>query len=69
MVQALVQLHAALFGGPPAAMQLSAEWRARAAEAVDRITGQRSTDVAADWREVAACLQKAYRAVRGRREA
>ena len=63
MVESLVQLHTALFAGPPDAMRTSAEWRARAAEAVDRITGKRSTDVAADWREVESCLQKAYQAV------
>jgi hypothetical protein len=63
MVAALEKLHQALFAGAPAAMRTSAEWRARAAVAVDRITGKRSTDVAADWREVEADLQRAYRAV------
>lgn len=63
MVQSLARLHAALFGSTPAAQRTSAEWRARAAVAVDRITGKRSTDVAADWREVETCLQKAYQAV------
>jgi hypothetical protein len=63
MVESLARLHAALFGSTPAAQRTSAEWRARAAAAVDRITGKRSTDVAADWQEVEECLQKAYRAV------
>ena len=50
------RLHAALFGATIAAMHSSAQARALAAVAVDRITGQYSTDVAADWQEV-------YRAV------
>jgi hypothetical protein len=44
-------------------MRTSAELRARAAVAVDRITGNYSTDVAADWQEVERLLQQAYRAV------
>jgi hypothetical protein len=64
LVRSLANLHTLLFAGAPAAMQASAEWRARAAEAVDRITSHRSTDVAADWREVERCLQQAYRVIR-----
>lgn len=63
LVTSLTHLHVGLFGGTPAAMRASAEWRAKAAEAVDRITGKRSPNVAADWREVEHCLQQAYRAV------
>jgi hypothetical protein len=63
MVDALTGLHAALFSSTAEAMRPSAEWRAQAAAAVDRITGRRSTDVAADWRAVECCLQQAYRAV------
>ncbi len=63
MVASLEQLHAALFKAPVAAIRRSAEQRARAAVAVDRITGGYSKDVAADWREVEQHLRAAYRAL------
>ena len=44
-------------------MRPSAEWRALAAVAVDRISGGYSTDVAADWTLVEAHLQRTYRAI------
>jgi hypothetical protein len=64
LIQSLADLHKALFDGSPEAMQRSAEWRAAAALAVDRITGKYSADVAADWREVERCLGEAYRFIR-----
>jgi len=63
LVQSLTHLHVGLFGGTAQALRPSAEWRAKAAEAVDRITSRRSTNIAADWQEVERCLQQAYRAV------
>ncbi|MEW5985893.1 MAG: hypothetical protein AB1791_04605 [Chloroflexota bacterium] len=63
MIESLTRLHAALFDSTPEQMRSSAEWRALAAKAVDRITGRYSNDVAADWREVESSLQKAYQAV------
>jgi hypothetical protein len=63
MVDSLTALHAALFGVPPAAARRSAELRARAAQTVDRITGKYSTDVPADWRQIEAYLQQAYREI------
>jgi hypothetical protein len=63
MIEALAHLHAALFDATAAAMRPSAQARALAAVAVDRITGQYSTDVAADWRTVERYLQEAYAAV------
>lgn len=63
MVQALTELHAALFTATPAQLRTSAEYRALAAQAVDRITGGYSTDIAADWRTVEAYLCRAYQAV------
>lgn len=63
MVQSLARLHAALFDSTVERMRVSAELRALAAVAVDRITGAYSTDVAADWRRVEDLLQQAYRAV------
>jgi hypothetical protein len=64
LVQSLAELHAALFGRTPAELWPSAESRAAAAEAVDRITSRRSTDVAADWRRVEECLRQAYQQVK-----
>ncbi|MEX1071448.1 MAG: hypothetical protein WEC37_02380 [Anaerolineales bacterium] len=48
MVESLRRLHAALFKAEPGAVKRSAELRAEAAVAVDRITGGYSKDVAAD---------------------
>ena len=63
MVDSLARLHAALFDAPPEAIQRSAELRAEAAVAVDRITGRYSSDVAADWRQVEEYLRQAYRSL------
>jgi hypothetical protein len=63
MVESLVSLHAALFNASPETVRRSAEYRALAAKAVDRITGRYSTDVEADWKQVEANLQQAYRAI------
>ncbi len=64
MIYSLTRLHSALFGGSPQAMRRSAEYRALAAVAVDRITGNYSVDIAADWREVERCLREAYTIVK-----
>ena len=63
MIQSIMQLHGAIFGTEPVAMRSSAQARALAAVAVDRITGKYSSDVAADWQEVERYLQEAYREV------
>jgi hypothetical protein len=63
MIRSLTNLHAALFEATPAAMRRSAELRALAAQTVDRITGNYSTDVAADWQQVDEYLRQAYKAV------
>jgi hypothetical protein len=63
MVESLTRLHAALFTAPPEAIRRSAELRAQAAVAVDRITGGYSTDVEDDWRQVEESLRQAYRAL------
>jgi hypothetical protein len=63
MVESLVRLHTALFQATPEAIQRSAELRAKAAVAVDRITGQYSSDEVADWAEVEAKLAEAYSAL------
>ena len=63
MIASLTRLHVALFKGSPEAMRRSAEWRARAAETVDRITGNYSDDVASDWERVESYLCNAYRTI------
>lgn len=63
MVEALARLHAALFTAPPQAIRRSAELRAEAAVAVDRITGGYSIDVEDDWRQVEESLRQAYRSL------
>ena len=63
MVTAFARLHAALFDSTPELMRPSAEWRALAAVAVDRISGGYSADVAADWATVETRLQHTYRAI------
>lgn len=63
MAASLARLHAALFVATPEAIRRSAELRAQAAVAVDRITGGYSTDVADDWRKVEESLREAYRSL------
>jgi hypothetical protein len=63
MTTAFAQLHAALFDSTPEMMRPSAEQRALAAVAVDRISGGYSNDVAADWAQVESHLQQTYGAI------
>lgn len=63
MVESLTNLHAALFGISRDDARRSAELRAMAAKAVDRITGRYSQDVQSDWQQVESFLQQAYHAV------
>ena len=63
MIESLTNLHAALFGISHEAARRSAELRALAAKAVDRITGHYSDSVEKDWQQVESYLQQAYNAV------
>ncbi len=63
MVATFARLHAALFNSTGEAMRASAESRALAAKAVDRITGGYSDDIPADWRRTEAYLRRAYQAI------
>jgi len=60
MVDALANLHAALFTASPGAIRRSAELRAEAAKTVDQITGGYSADVQGDWRRIEEYLDEAY---------
>jgi len=63
MVESFNRLHAALFKAQPSAVRRSAELRAEAAVAVDRITGGYSQDVEKDWHEAEEKLKQAYGAL------
>lgn len=63
MVVSFAQLHAALFDSTPEAMRPSAEQRALAAKAVDRITGGYSIDVPGDWQRVETYLIWTYETI------
>jgi hypothetical protein len=62
-VQCLTELHSALFGIPLDEAQQSAVNRALGTDAIDRVTGKRSKDIEADWREAEKYLGIAYRSV------
>ena len=62
-VSCLEDLHSALFSLPPGSVRESAVERAHGTDAIDLITGKRSTDVEADWRRAETHLSKAYRSV------
>jgi len=62
-VQALVDLHAAIFSLSPEQVRASAEWRALAASTVDLITGKKSTDVAGDWARLEEYLRRCYHSI------
>jgi hypothetical protein len=62
-VETMVQLHSALFCLPPEAVRESAEWRVRAADIVDLITGKLSTNVEEDWAKLEEYLRRCYRSL------
>ena len=63
LVVSFARLHAALFDSTPEAMRPSAEQRALAAKAVDRITGNYATNIPADWQRVEVRLTRTYQAI------
>ncbi len=62
-VQALVDLHAAIFSLSPEQVRASAEWRALSASTVDLITGKKSTDVEGDWARLEEYLRRCYHSI------
>jgi hypothetical protein len=62
-VDAMTALHSHLFDLPPERMRESAEWRIRANNTVDLITGGISKDVEADWAKLEADLRACYRSI------
>lgn len=63
-VETMVELHSAVFGIRPEQARESAVWRVRANNLVDGITGGRSTDIEADWRQIKEALVACYRSIR-----
>jgi hypothetical protein len=60
-VECLADLHSALFGITREEAMESAVNRAHGTDAIDRVTGKRSKDIEADWREAEKYLRIAYR--------
>ncbi len=62
-IEAMTALHSHLFGLPPERMRDSAEWRIRANNTVDLITGGLSKDPEKDWAKLEAELVACYRSI------
>ena len=62
-LQTLIDLHSAIFGLSPEKVQESAEWRLLAANTVDLITSNTSTDVEGDWAKLEEYLCRCYRSI------
>lgn len=67
-LQALVDLHCAIFALTPEQARASAQWRLQAATTVDRITGKTSDDVEGDWTRLEDDLRRCYRSIQQERE-
>ena len=66
-LQALVDLHCAIFGLTPEQARESAQWRLQAATTVDRITSKTSDDVEGDWTRLEEDLRRCYRSIQQER--
>lgn len=62
-LQTLIDLHSTLFGLSPEQVKESAEWRLLAANTVDLITSNTSTDVEGDWAKLEEYLRRCYRSI------
>jgi hypothetical protein len=62
-LDALINLHSALFALPPEAVRTSAEYRLRAANTVDLITSKKSTNIEADWASLEHDLCECYASI------
>ncbi len=62
-LQALIDLHSAIFDLSPEQVKESAEWRLRAANTVDLITNNTSTDIEGDWAKLEEYLRLCYRSI------
>jgi hypothetical protein len=62
-IRCLANLHSAIFGITTDQARYSGEKRAEGTDAIDRVTGKRSTDIEGDWRKAEAALSEAYRSI------
>jgi hypothetical protein len=62
-LQALIDLHSAIFGLSPEQVKESAEWRLRAANTVDLITSNTSADIEGEWAKLEEYLRQCYRSI------
>ena len=67
-LQALVNLHSAIFGLAPGQARASAQWRLLAATTVDLITSKASTDTEGDWAKLEEYLRRCYRSIQEERQ-
>lgn len=63
VLDAFINLHSALFGLTPEEVRTSAEYRLRAANTVDLITGKKSTNIEADWVRLERDLCECYASI------
>jgi hypothetical protein len=62
-LQTLIDLHSAIFGLSSEQVKESAQWRLLAANTVDLITSNTSTDVEGDWVKLEEYLRRCYRSI------
>ena len=62
-LQALIDLHSTIFGLSSEQVKEFAEWRLLAANTVDLITSNTSTDVEGDWVKLEEYLRRCYRSI------
>jgi hypothetical protein len=62
-IQLMAALHGHLFDLPTEQMRESAEWRVKASNTVDLITGKVSTNPEADWAKLEDDLRRCYRSI------
>lgn len=67
-LQALIDLHCAIFSLTPEQARESAQWRLQAATTVDRITSHTSDDVEEDWVRLEEDLRRCYRSIQAERQ-
>ena len=62
-LQTLVDLHSAIFGLSADQVRESAQWRLLAANTVDLITSNTSTDIEGDWAKLEEYLRRCYHSI------
>ena len=62
-LQTLIDLHSAIFGLSADQVRESAEWRLLAANTVDLITSNTSTDIEGDWAKLEEYLRRCYHSI------